>query len=222
MVYQHVYLDFGSFMRDEELRADGSNFMDWYQRLKALLNMNNVLYVIQEPLGDKPEDSDSDSDDDYRTRQDYYIIVQCTMLYTMEPELRVHFSNTNAYDMVADLKAHFITQIRVLKYECLDEFLSKKMEENTSLQSHLAVMDEIHGRLTDDLDYWMDDSFAIDGVLRSLPLSYKDVVSSYVMRGDSITFHEFLDELRILEVEPIAGEVIDGAGIFDIHVVNVS
>ena len=42
------------------------------------------------------------------------------------------------------------------------------------------------------------------------------------MRGDSIDFHEFLDELYILKVDPIAGEVIDGAGIFDIHVINVS
>ena len=67
----------------------------------------------------------------------------------------------------------------------------------------------------------MDDNFAIDGVLRSLPPGYKNVVSSYVMRGDSINFHEFQDELYILKVEPIAGEIIDGAGIFDIHVMNV-
>ena len=41
------------------------------------------------------------------------------------------------------------------------------------------------------------------------------------MRGKSFTFHEFLTELRTLKVEPIAGEVIGGAGIFDICVINV-
>ena len=65
----------------------------------------------------------------------------------------MHFATHTAFAMVADLKAHFITQIRVLTYAVLDEFLSKKMEENTCLQSHLTIMDEIHGRLVDDLDY---------------------------------------------------------------------
>lgn len=41
------------------------------------------------------------------------------------------------------------------------------------------------------------------------------------MRGESFTFHAFLAELRTLKVEPIAGEVIDGEGVYDIHVINV-
>jgi len=222
MSYPNVYVDFGSFMRNEELKADGSNFIDWYQRLRDILNSNELLYVIQEPLGDEPEESASEDDnDDYRTRRDLFIIVQCAMLCSMDSELRVRFSNTNAYDMVDELKALFISQVRVMKYEYLDEFLSTKMEENTCLESHLANMHRIHGRLVHDLDYWMTDRFAIDGVLRSLPPSYKDHVLGYVMREESFTFHAFLAELRTLKVEPIAGEVIDGEGIFDIHVINV-
>ena len=63
--------------------------------------------------------------------------------------------------------------------------------------------------------------FAIDGVLRSLPPSYKDFVIGYVMRGESFTFHEFLARLRTVKVKPIEGEVVDGEGIFDIQVINV-
>ena len=36
-----------------------------------------------------------------------------------------------------------------------------------------------------------------------------------------MTFHEFLAKLRTLKVDPIAGEVIDEEGIFDIQVINV-
>lgn len=75
------------------------------------------------------------------------------MLYSMDPELRVCFSNTNAYDMVDALTALFISQVRVMKYECLDEFLSTKMEESTCLESHLSNMHMIHGRLVHDWDY---------------------------------------------------------------------
>ena len=90
------------------------------------------------------------------------------------------------------------------------------------MDSHLETMDEIHRHLTVDLDYEMTNNLAVQGVLRSLPPSYKDVVIGYIMQGDAITFRELLAELRTQKVEPIAGEIIDGAGIFDIHVINVS
>ena len=108
-----------------------------------------------------------------------------------------------------------------MKYEPLDKLLSIEIEESICLESHLAIMNWIHGCLTSDMDYWMTDIFAIDGVLHSLPPVYKDVVLGFVMRGESFTFHEFLTELRTLKVEPIAGEVIDGAGISDIRIINV-
>mgnify|MGYP001797472102 CR=1 FL=1 len=110
--------------------------------------------------------------------------------------------------MVNELKALFISQVRIMKYEHLEKFLSIEIEESTCLESHLAIMNGIHGRLTVVLDYWMIEYFAIDGVLPSLPPVYKDVFLGYVMQGESFTFHEFLDELRPLKVEPIEGEVI--------------
>ena len=222
MSYHNLDIDFGSFLRNEELKFDGSNFIDWYQRLRDTLISNDLLYVIQEPLGDEPRDSASENDNgDYRDRRDISIAVQNTMLHTMESELRVRFSNTNAYEMVDELKALFASQVRVMKCEYLDKFLSMKMEENTCLESHLATMHRIHGCLTTDLDYWMTDEIAIDGVLSSLPPSYKDFVIGYVMRGESFTFHEFLARLRTVKVDPVAVEVIDGEGIFDIQVINV-
>ena len=68
-----------------------------------------------------------------------------------------------------------------MKYEHLDKLLSIEIEGSTCLESHMAIMNGIHGRLTSDMDYWMTDSFAIDGVLHSLPPVYKDVVLGYVM-----------------------------------------
>jgi hypothetical protein len=51
--------------------------------------------------------------------------------------------------MVVELKALFATQVRIMKYENMDNFLSIKLEEHISLKSHLATMHRIHGRLTD-------------------------------------------------------------------------
>ena len=92
------------------------------------------------------------------------VTCPCAMLYSLDSDLRVRFWNTNAFDVVDELKALFISRVRRIKYEWLDEFLSTKLEENACLESHLANMHGIHGRLVHVLDYWMTDRFAIDGV----------------------------------------------------------
>jgi hypothetical protein len=66
--------------------------------------------------------------------------------------LRVRFLNTNAYEMVVELKALLASQVRIMKYEYVTKFLSIKMVENTCLESHLETMHRIHGCLT-DLEY---------------------------------------------------------------------
>ena len=53
------------------------------------------------------------------------------MLHSMESELQVRFSNTDAYEMVDGLKALFASQFRIMKYELRDKFLSTEMEEKT-------------------------------------------------------------------------------------------
>ena len=110
--------------------------------------------MIEEPLGDAPGDSASqEDDDDYRDHRNTAIAVQCLMTRCMTPQLKSRFKDHNPYDKVDELKALFIEQIRLMKYECLDTFLSTKMEENTCLESHLRRMYDIHKCLTVDLDY---------------------------------------------------------------------
>ena len=76
MPYPEVYIDLGSFFQDEELKSDGSNFIDWYQCFRGLLYVNDVLYVIQEPLGDAPDESASEEEhNEFRARRDMYICI---------------------------------------------------------------------------------------------------------------------------------------------------
>ena len=96
-----------------------------------------------------------------------------------------------------------------MKYMCFDEFLSCKMEEFPCLELHLVRMAAIHRSLTQDMDYEMTDDFAIHVVLRSLTQSYNKVVEGVVMKGESVTFMQFMMRLRNVKVEPIEGELID-------------
>ena len=105
MSYPDVY-NYGSFMRDIELKVDGSNFIDQYQHLIGILISNNLLNVIRELLGDTPDNSVSEKgDDEHRTHRYLFMTVQYAIRYSRESELQVHVNDTNTYDVVDELKA---------------------------------------------------------------------------------------------------------------------
>jgi hypothetical protein len=58
----------------------------------------------------------------------------------MKSELQELSSNTNSYLMVVELEMLFASQVRIMKYEYLDKFLSIELEENICLKSHFATM----------------------------------------------------------------------------------
>ena len=46
--------DYDRLFLAEELRLDGSNFAKWYLLLCEVLHTNDLLDVLKEPIGDKP------------------------------------------------------------------------------------------------------------------------------------------------------------------------
>ena len=52
-------VDYGSLFVAKELRLDGSNFVEWYLRLREVLHTNNELYVLDKPLEECPNISAS-------------------------------------------------------------------------------------------------------------------------------------------------------------------
>ena len=51
--------DYDSLFVAEELCLDGSNFVEWYLRLREVLHTNAELYVLDEPLEKCPNISAS-------------------------------------------------------------------------------------------------------------------------------------------------------------------
>ena len=89
----------------------------------------------------------------------------------MNSDLSRQFNNLNAIEIVDELKDRIIAQVRIARFECLNEFLSTKMEKNTCLEQHMRKMHEIDYTMVSVWNYEMTDDLAIDGVLRSLPLA---------------------------------------------------
>jgi hypothetical protein len=152
----------------------------------------------------------------FRDRRDYYTLIEVAIINTIEPQIRSWFYNTDSDAMIGDLKNHFEPQVRLMVYDCLNEFHSLKMEEHTSVGIHLAKMHGIHRRLILEFDHEISDPLANGAVLRSLPPSYRRFLEGFVMGGESFTFHDLMARVRTLKVEPVQGKIIDLVGIFDI------
>jgi len=94
------------------------------------------------------------------------------------------------------------------------------MEEHDNISEHTATMYG-HVQHLSELEYKILDDLVVDGVLHSLHPSYKSFIHVYHMREKYLTFSEKLMLVISVKVKANVGEVIDGEGIYDIHVIDV-
>src|ERR1041384_4984104 len=198
------YLEMVSFLNGERLKENGSNFVSWYLRLRAVLKRTNLSFLTKEHVGNPPaNDMDAKAAIDYQYRRRTYAIAKGIIETSIPQPLREEYADLDTYDMIDELKSSNLHRFRVARFELESEFLSTKMEEGSCLKAHLAKMHEIHLSLVDDFDYWTTDESAIYTVLDSLPPSYTDHVHGYVSRGESLEFSDFMDRLQYMRLNPL-------------------
>src|SRR3990170_8386666 len=196
-----VPLNFNAFLEKAKLKDDGRNYTDWIRNLRIIVIAAQKNYVLDAPLGDKPAArADVDVMNAWQARSDDYSIVQCAMLYGLEPGLQQCFERHRAYEMFQELKLIFQANARVERYEVSNKFYSCKMEENSSVSKHILRMSGYHNHLT-QLGIDLPVESVIDRVLQSLPLSYKGFVMNYNMQGMRKTILELFAMLKLVEVE---------------------
>jgi hypothetical protein len=134
-------LEFTHFFNGQELSPDGSNFTKWYLRLRTSLQRTETLFTIIEPLGLPPkEHSDQAMINTFRYRWNCYFIVYTAIHNMMVPEMRSFWQTATSDEIIHDLKEIFDPKVRLMGHECLNEFLSCKMEEHGCLGLHLVKM----------------------------------------------------------------------------------
>jgi hypothetical protein len=206
----NTHINCTALFEGEPLKPNGSNFIDWYERLRSLLKRSNAFFTIIEPLGPElDDDADEANDDAFFDRWDYYTIAESTILSSMEPEMRDWFYTIESNSMIRDLRHHFLSQVRLMIYYHLDDFHALKMEEHISVDLHLARIHGIHRQLILEFDHEIPDPIVRGAVLRSLPPSYWSFVKEFVMEGKMVTFHELVARVRSLKVDCIQGEIIN-------------
>ena len=186
--------------RENKLKDDGSNYTDWVQNLRIILIAAKKAYVLEAPLGDPPAlPVLQDNLNVWQTHADDYSLIQCGMLYRLEPGLQKRFEQHGAYEMFEELKLVFQAHARVERYEVSDKFYSCKMEENSSVSEHILKMSGLHSRLS-QLDINLPDDAVVDRILQSLPPSSKSFVMNFNMQGMEKTIPEVYSMLKSAEV----------------------
>ena len=128
------------FLEKTKLKDVSSNDTDWIRDLRIILVAAQKNYVLDAPLGDRPiAGADADIMNIWQGRYDDYLIVQCAILYGLEPGLKKRFECHRAYEMFQELKLVFQTHARVKRYETSDKYFAYKMEENSSCSECLST-----------------------------------------------------------------------------------
>ena len=147
MAHANVALNFNAFLEKTKLKDDGSNYTDWVRNLRIILIAAKKAYVLEAPIGDAPAPANQDVMNAWQTRVDDYSLVQCGMLYSLEPGLQKRFEQHGAYEMFQELKLIFEDNAQVERYEVSNKFYSYKMEENSFISKHVLIMSEYFNHL---------------------------------------------------------------------------
>ncbi|KAJ9566495.1 hypothetical protein OSB04_002461 [Centaurea solstitialis] len=184
----------------EKDKLTGANFLDWERNLMIVLRHERKWYVLEEPLGEAPPaNATANVRNAYRKHSDDLLDVGCLMLATMSPDLQTGLMNTNAYDMIRQLRDMFQTQARTERYDATRALNACKMAKGTSVSDHVMKMKK-HIDHLERLGHPVPLQLATDTILNSLTEDYKQFVINYNMNNMEKTIAELHSMLKTAEL----------------------
>ncbi|KAJ9566525.1 LOW QUALITY PROTEIN: hypothetical protein OSB04_002491 [Centaurea solstitialis] len=184
----------------EKDKLTSSNFLDWERNLMIVLRHERKWYVLEEPLGEAPPaNAPAAARNAHKKHSDDLLDVACLMLATMSPDLQAGLINTNAYDMIRQLRDMFQTQARTERYDATKAFNECKMVKGTSVSDHVMKMKR-HLDHLERLGHPVPLQLATDTILNSLSEDYRPFVVNYNMNNMEKTIAELHSMLKTAEL----------------------
>ncbi|KAJ9552587.1 hypothetical protein OSB04_016632 [Centaurea solstitialis] len=115
------------------------------------------------------------------------------------PELQTGLMNTNAYDMIRQLRDMFQTQAHTERYDATRALNACKMAKGTSVSAHVMEMKK-HINHLERLGHPVPLQLATDTILNSLSDDYKQFVINYNMNNMDKTVAELHSMLKTAEL----------------------
>ncbi|XP_042467364.1 uncharacterized protein LOC122050537 [Zingiber officinale] len=96
----------------------GSNYLDWYRKLKIVLRHERKIYVLKdEPLKEPTPDASEEDQSYYSQYMEDALDVQCIILSSMSPELQRQHENMSAREIDQHLRKLFQESARVERWK---------------------------------------------------------------------------------------------------------
>ncbi|KAJ9561673.1 hypothetical protein OSB04_006833, partial [Centaurea solstitialis] len=184
----------------EKDKLTGSNFLDWERNLMIVLKHERKWYVLEEPLGEAPPaTAPAAARNAHKKHSDDLLDVACLMFATMSPDLQAGLINTNAYDMIRQLRDMFQTQARTERYDATKAFNECKMVKGTSVSDHVMKMKR-HLDHLERFGHPVPLQLATDTILNSLSEDYRPFVVNYNMNNMEKSIAELHSMLKTTEL----------------------
>ncbi|KAJ9554240.1 hypothetical protein OSB04_018285, partial [Centaurea solstitialis] len=188
-----------------------------------VLRHERKWYVLEEPLGEAPPaTAPATARNAHKKHTDDLLDVACLMLATMSPDLQAGCNipnpktftlprsnqktgrytgliNTNAYDMIRQLRDMFQTQARTERYDATKAFNECKMIKGTSVSDHVMKMKR-HLDHLERLGHPVPLQLATDTILNSLSEDYRPFVVNYNMNNMEKSIAELHSMLKTAEL----------------------
>ncbi|KAJ8763814.1 hypothetical protein K2173_003596 [Erythroxylum novogranatense] len=169
----------------EKENLNGTNFLDWYRNLRIVLKQERMLYVLEEPIPEEPPANAPKAQKDAYTK---------------------HINDsTDAYDMLAQLKAMFKEQARQERFRTTKALNSCKMTPGTPVSAHVLKMKSYIHHL-EKLGAPVSQELATDLILASLTDEYDQFILNYNMHNMEKSIDELHGMLKTAE-ENLKGKV---------------
>ncbi|XP_074585271.1 RNA polymerase II C-terminal domain phosphatase-like 2 isoform X1 [Curcuma longa] len=181
-------------------KLTGSNFLDWLQNLRVVLEIEKIAYVLDEPLSPRLlDDATLDQMLAYQKHTTDSELASCIMLASMSPELQKQHEYMDAYTIIYHLRELFDKQAKSERFEITKLLFHSKMQEGSSAVQFVLKMNGLIERLA-SLGLIMDHELSIDLILHSLPDSYSQFVMNYHMNHLKSTIPELINMLKTVEL----------------------
>jgi len=175
------------------------NFPEWYSYLRIVLKHEKKLYVLEHRLPEAPAATAPKADKDaYKKHNDDALEIGCFMLATMNSELQKQHENMEVYDMIINLKMLFQEEARHERFWISRALFQCKLAEGNPVGPHvLQMIGYIENQ--ERLGYPLGLALATNLILQSLPDSYSQFVTNYIMNNMDKSLPVLASMLRTAE-----------------------
>ena len=191
-------------------KLSGPNYLEWMRALRMTLRYEDKEYVLDNQI---PEYNEVTATDEQTAVYNKHCAdsnkVSCIMVSTMSAELQKLFEESWAYEINEKLREMFGKGQRQERLEVLSALKKCEHKDGESVSAHVMKIQRLMDKLN-KLGVTIDQNFAIDMILDSLPISYGPFVMQFTMNDTDTTvmqLHNMLQraEQGMKKIPPAAG-----------------